>query len=66
MPKTFAKEPFVLCFTRLLLAKKIMDKGGGYPDFPSGNFCLTMQKIFAGEPFCAVLEKNSGSEKLYG
>ena len=57
----------MLCFRRLLLAKKIMDKrGGGYPDFPSENFCLTMQKIFAGEPFCAVLEENSGSEKLYG
>ena len=28
MPKTFAKEPFVLCFRRFPLAKKILDKRG--------------------------------------
>ena len=26
MPKTLAREPFLLCFTKLPLAKKIMDK----------------------------------------
>ena len=29
-------------------------------------FCLTMPKIFIGEPFCAVFQKISGSEKVYG
>ena len=29
-------------------------------------FCLTVPKIFAGEPFCAVFQKISGSEKVYG
>ena len=29
-------------------------------------FCLTVPKKFVGEPFCAVFQKISGSEKLYG
>ena len=48
------------------VAKNSMDNKGGYQDFPSKFFCLTMPKTFAGKPFCAVSEKNSGSEKLYG
>ena len=81
-----------------------MDKKGEYQDFLSKNFCLTVSKNFAGEPFrvslisgfesfllkrvmtrffvvlfylaepknfagkpfCAVCQKNSGSEKVYG
>ena len=33
--------------------------GGGeeYHDFPSKTFCFAGPKIFAGEPFCAVLQK---------
>ena len=31
--------------------------------FPSKTFCLTVPKIFVGEPFSAVFQKNSGSEK---
>ena len=38
----------------------------GYQDFLSENLCLTVPKKFVGEQFCAVFEKNSGSEKLYG
>ena len=38
----------------------------GYQDFPSEILCLTVPKKFVGEQFCAVFEKNSGSEKLYG
>ena len=33
--------------------------------FPSKKFCLTLPKTFVGEPFCAVSQKNSGSEKVY-
>ena len=29
-------------------------------------FCLTVPKNFVEEPFCAVFEKISGSEKVYG
>ena len=44
-----------------------MDKrGGGYQDFPSKFFCLTMPKSSVGELFCAVFQKNPGSEKVYG
>ena len=38
----------------------------GYQDFPSEFLCVTVPKKFVGEHFCAVFEKNSGSEKLYG
>ena len=32
-------------------------------DFPSKIFCLTVPKNFVVELFCAVFQKNSGSEK---
>ena len=35
-------------------------------DFLSKFFCLTVTKNFVGEPFCAVFQKNSGSEKVNG
>ena len=35
-------------------------------DFVSKFFCLTMPKYFIGEPFCAVFQKMSGSEEVYG
>ena len=40
--------------------------GGGYQDFPSNFFCLTVPKNSLGELFCAVFQKISGSEKVYG
>ena len=42
-----------------------MDKGG-YQDFPSKTFCLTVPKNFVVETFCAVFQKISGSEKVFG
>ena len=39
---------------------------GKYQDFPSEIFCLTVPKNFVEEPFCAVFQKISGSEKVYG
>ena len=102
----------VLCFRKLAVAKKLMDKrGGGVSRFsvesfwshsdekfrrgPLGCFtnfgykkvlgmnrrniwhgsiktcrqnffCLTMPKSFIGRPFCAVFQKISGSENIYG
>ena len=35
-------------------------------DFLSKFFCLTVPKKLVGEPFCAVFQKISGSEKVYG
>ena len=35
-------------------------------DFLSKIFCLTVPKKFVGEPFCAVFQKISGSEKVNG
>ena len=35
-------------------------------DFLSKFFCLTVPKNLVGEPFCAVFQKTSGSEKVYG
>ena len=60
----------LLCFTNFQVPKKIMNKRGGggrdHHNFLSKIFCLTVQKKIVGEPFCAVFQKNSGSEKAYG
>ena len=57
----------MLCFRKILVAKKFIDKSGGeYQDFPSKTYCLTVPKYLVGEPVCAVFQKISGSEKVYG
>ena len=38
----------------------------GYQGFPSEIFCPTLPKTFVEEPFCAVFQKISGSQKVYG
>ncbi len=48
------------------MAKKFMDKGGEHQDFLSKKISLTLPKIFVGQPFCAVFQNFSGSEKVYG
>ena len=40
--------------------------GVEYEGFPSKNLCLTVPKKFVGEPFRAVFQNISGSEKVYG
>ena len=45
MPKTFAKEPFVMCFRRHPLAKKILEKKGGIKVFRRKTFVLQGRKI---------------------
>ena len=35
-------------------------------DFSSKTFCLTVQKHFVEEPFCAVFKKISDSGKVFG
>ena len=53
------------CFTNFLVSKRFMDKRGRreYHDFSSNFFCLTVPKIFVGEPFSVSLI--SGIEKFY-
>ena len=55
----------MLC-SRDFLATKVLKKGGReYQEFPWKVFCLTVPKSLVGEqPFCAVLQKTSGSEKV--
>ena len=54
----------LLCFRKILVPKNVRDKrGGGYHDFLSKLFCLTVPKKFVGEPFYAVFQKISGIEK---
>ncbi len=48
-------KPSALCFKKIAVAKNFMDKrGGGYQDFLSKIFCLTVPKNFVMVPFCAV------------
>ena len=57
----------MLCLRKFPVAKNSMCKReGGTQDFPSEKFCFRMPIFFVGEPFCAVFQKNSGSEKGYG
>ena len=57
----------MLCLRKFPVANNSMDKRrGGSQDFPSEKFCFTMPNFFVGEPFCAVFQKNSGSQKDLG
>ena len=57
----------MLCFRNFLVAKKFLDnREGRYQDFLSKLLCLTMPKHFVEEPFCAVFQKISVSENVYG
>ncbi len=54
----------MLCFRKFLVAKKFMDKrGGGFQDFQSKNFCLTVPKHSVGES--VSLSLFSGIEKVW-
>ena len=50
----------MLCFRKLLVAIKIMDKRGtvGYQDFPSKVFCTTMPKNFRKGTLLCCLSEN--------
>ena len=57
----------MLCFRKFPLAKKFMDKSGGrgLSKFSFSIFCPTVPKDFVGEPFCAVFQTISGSQKVF-
>ena len=46
--------------------RKILWLRGLFHDLLMIFLCLTVPKNFAGEPFCAVFQNFSGSEKIYG
>ena len=57
----------MLCFRKILVAKKFMDKREGEVSrFPSKIFFFTVPKHIIEEPFCAEFQEISGSEKAYG
>ena len=66
MLKKFVREPIRVS---LIADMEKFFASAGYVtifDFLSKFFCLTVTKNFVGEPFCAVFQKNSGSEKVNG
>ena len=64
VPKNFVGEPFSVSLISGI--GKILCFRGLCHDFPSKIFCLTVPKKFVGEPFCAVFQKNSGNDIVYG
>ena len=64
LPKSFVGNPSVLCFRKVVVAKKFMDKGEGEVSrFPSKIFCLTVPRNAEGEP--SSLSLVSGMEKVW-
>ena len=62
--KKFVGEPFGVSET--FRYRKVLCFRGLCHDFLSKVFCHTVAKNFVEEPFCAVFQKNSGSQKVYG
>ena len=64
VPKTLQGNPSVLCFRKIPIRDKFMDKkGGGSVKMFRRTLCLTVPKIFVAEPFRMSLI--SGMEKYY-
>ena len=60
-------NPSVLCFRKLLVAKFFMDKKGGISRVSVENFLSdSAETHFVAEPYCAVFQRISSSEKVYG
>ena len=54
----------LLCFKEFLVSKNVRDKrGGGYHDFPSKLFCLTVPNHLVEEPFC--VSESLGYRKIF-
>ena len=53
----------MVCFRKLLVAKKFMDKKGGVTKFSVEIFCPKVQRNFVGEP--SSLSLISGIEKKW-
>ena len=66
VPKNFVREPFRVSLISGIEKFYASEIYVTIFDFLSKFFCLTVPKNFVVEPFCAVIEKISGSEKVYG
>ena len=65
--KLWRRNPLVLCFRKLPVAKKIVDKrGGGVSSFSVENFLSHNAENFRKVTVCVVFQKTSESEKLCG
>ena len=53
-------------FQKFSGSEKFKDKRGGISRFSVEKFLSHSAKSFAGETFCAVFQKNSGSDKVFG
>ena len=61
------RRGILLCFRKFLLSKTVRDKrGGGYHDFLSKIFCLTVPKNFVGNPSVLCFRKFPVATKVYG
>ena len=57
-------NPFVLCFRKVSVVKKLMDeRAGEYQDFLSKTFCLSVPRNFVWKPFSVSLL--SGAEEVW-
>ena len=63
VPKNFAGQLFRVS---LISGVEKFYASEGYVTIFRRIFCLTVPKNFVGEPFCAVFQKISGSQKVYG
>ena len=58
-------NPFELCFRKLPVSKKVVDKSG-VSRSSVGKLLSYTAELFLREAFCAVFQKISGSEEVYG
>ena len=63
MPKNFVGEPFSVS---LISGMEKFYASEDYVTIFRRNICLTVPKHFVEEPFYAVFQKVSGSQKVYG
>ena len=54
------------CFRSFPVAKKFVDKRGGVTRFSVKKKFSHSAEYFVGQPYCALFNKISGSEKVYG
>ena len=64
VPKIFVGDSFSVSLISGI--EKLYASEGYVTIFRRNFFCLTVPKHFVEEPFCAVFQKISGSERVYG
>ena len=67
--KTFRRGTHLCCNSEIFWWRKSLwsRRGKGIiQSFRRNFFCLTVPQLFVEEPFCAVLQRVSGGEQVYG